>query len=177
MAGFPHLSADSIFHLLVHLHHRAISYGLDRLVGGAVVFGVGSIMKDGWVKDLVLDGVIAGVGSVLVFLPNILILYFFISILEDTGYMARTAFILDKLMHHIGLHGKSFIPMIMGFGCNVPAIMATRTIESRKSRLITIALIPFMACAGRLPIFVLLAGHSSRNIPHLRFSASICLGY
>lgn len=120
--------------------------------------GVGSIMKDGWVKDLVLDGVIAGVGSVLVFLPNILILYFFISILEDTGYMARTAFILDKLMHHIGLHGKSFIPMIMGFGCNVPAIMATRTIESRKSRLITIALIPFMACAGRLPIFVLLAG-------------------
>ena len=115
-------------------------------------------MKDGWLKDLVVNGVIAGVGSVLVFLPNILILYFFISLMEDSGYMARSAFIVDKLMHRIGLHGKSFIPMVMGFGCNVPAIMATRTIESRKSRLITIALVPFMSCAGRLPIFVLLCG-------------------
>ncbi|HAC41008.1 MAG TPA: ferrous iron transport protein B, partial [Rikenellaceae bacterium] len=105
-----------------------------------------------------VDGIIAGVGSVLVFLPNILILYFFISIMEDSGYMARAAFIVDKLMHKIGLHGKSFIPMVMGFGCNVPAIMATRSIESRKSRLITIAIIPFMSCAGRLPIFVLFAG-------------------
>ena len=115
-------------------------------------------MQDGWVKNLVVDGIIAGVGSVLVFLPNILILYFFISIMEDSGYMARAAFIVDKLMHRIGLHGKSFIPMVMGFGCNVPAIMATRAIESRKSRLITIAIIPFMSCAGRLPIFVLFAG-------------------
>ena len=115
-------------------------------------------MRDGWLKDLVVDGVVAGVGSVLVFLPNILILYFFLSIMEDTGYMARAAFIMDRLMHRIGLHGKSFIPMVMGFGCNVPAIMATRAIESRKSRLITIAIIPFMSCAGRLPIFVLLAG-------------------
>ncbi|MBO4427263.1 MAG: ferrous iron transport protein B [Bacteroidales bacterium] len=120
--------------------------------------GVGSLLHDGWLRDLLVDGIIAGVGSVLVFLPNILILYFFISIMEDSGYMARAAFIVDKLMHRIGLHGKSFIPMVMGFGCNVPAIMATRTIESRKSRLITIALIPFMSCAGRLPIFVLLAG-------------------
>ncbi len=119
---------------------------------------VGGLMKDGWVKDLVVDGVIAGVGSVLVFLPNIMILYFFISIMEDSGYMARAAFIVDKLMHKIGLHGKSFIPMVMGFGCNVPAIMATRSIESRKSRLVTIAIIPFMSCAGRLPIFVLFAG-------------------
>ena len=119
---------------------------------------VATFMKDGWLKDLLVDGVIAGVGSVLVFLPNILILYFFLSIMEDTGYMARAAFIMDKLMHRIGLHGKSFIPMVMGFGCNVPAIMATRAIESRKSRLITIAIIPFMSCAGRLPIFVLLAG-------------------
>ncbi len=119
---------------------------------------VGSLMADGWVKDLVVDGVIAGVGSVLVFLPNIMILYFFISIMEDSGYMARAAFIVDKLMHKIGLHGKSFIPMVMGFGCNVPAIMATRSIESRKSRLVTIAIIPFMSCAGRLPIFVLFAG-------------------
>ena len=130
---------------------------IDWLVGK---FGglVASLMADGWLKDLLVDGIIAGVGSVLVFLPNILILYFFISIMEDSGYMARTAFIVDKLMHRLGLHGKSFIPMVMGFGCNVPAIMATRTIESRKSRLITIALIPFMSCAGRLPIFVLLAG-------------------
>ncbi len=119
---------------------------------------VGGWMHEGWFKDLLVDGVIAGVGSVLVFLPNIMILYFFISIMEDSGYMARAAFIVDKLMHHIGLHGKSFIPMVMGFGCNVPAIMATRSIESRKSRLITIAIIPFMSCAGRLPIFVLFAG-------------------
>ncbi|MBO4756407.1 MAG: ferrous iron transport protein B, partial [Bacteroidales bacterium] len=119
---------------------------------------VGGWMQDGWVKDVVVDGVIAGVGSVLVFLPNIMILYFFISIMEDSGYMARAAFIVDKLMHKIGLHGKSFIPMVMGFGCNVPAIMATRSIESRKSRLVTIAIIPFMSCAGRLPIFVLFAG-------------------
>jgi len=130
---------------------------IDWLVG-KFGEGVGARMNEGWLKDLVVDGIIAGVGSVLVFLPNILILYFFISLMEDSGYMARAAFIVDKLMHRIGLHGKSFIPMVMGFGCNVPAIMATRTIESRKSRLITIAILPFMSCAGRLPIFVLLAG-------------------
>ncbi len=119
---------------------------------------VGSTMKDGWLRDLVIDGIIGGVGSVLVFLPNILILYMFISLLEDSGYMARAAFIMDRLMHKIGLHGKSFIPMIMGFGCNVPAIMATRTIESRKSRIITMLIIPFMSCAGRMPVYVLIAG-------------------
>ncbi len=119
---------------------------------------VSMVMMDGWVKDLVIDGIIGGVGSVLVFLPNILILYMFISLLEDSGYMARAAFIMDRLMHKIGLHGKSFIPMIMGFGCNVPAIMATRTIESRKSRLITMLIIPFMSCAGRMPVYVLIAG-------------------
>ena len=119
---------------------------------------VAMTMKDGWLKDLVVDGIIGGVGSVLVFLPNILILYMFISLLEDSGYMARAAFIMDKLMHKIGLHGKSFIPMIMGFGCNVPAIMATRTIESRKSRLITMLIIPLMSCAGRMPVYVLIAG-------------------
>lgn len=115
-------------------------------------------MKDGMLKDLVVDGIIAGVGSVLVFLPNILILYFFLSLLEDSGYMARAAFIMDKLMHKIGLHGKSFIPMIMGFGCNVPAIMACRTIENRKSRLITILIVPMMSCAGRLPVYILIGG-------------------
>ena len=119
---------------------------------------VSAYMKDGAVKDLIVDGIIGGVGSVLVFLPNILLLYMFISLLEDSGYMARAAFIMDKLMHKMGLHGKSFIPMIMGFGCNVPAIMAARTIESRKSRLITILVIPLMSCAGRLPIYILIVG-------------------
>ena len=119
---------------------------------------VSSVMSDGWLKDLVVDGVIGGVGSVLVFLPNILLLYMFISLLEDSGYMARAAFIMDRLMHKMGLHGKSFIPMIMGFGCNVPAIMATRMIESRKSRLITILIIPLMSCAGRMPVYILIAG-------------------
>ena len=119
---------------------------------------VSSVMADGWLKDLVVDGVIGGVGSVLVFLPNILLLYMFISLLEDSGYMARAAFIMDRLMHKIGLHGKSFIPMIMGFGCNVPAVMATRTIESPKSRLITMLIIPLMSCAGRMPVYILIAG-------------------
>ena len=119
---------------------------------------VASMMSDGWLKDLVVDGIIGGVGSVLVFLPNILLLYLFISLLEDSGYMARAAFIMDRLMHKIGLHGKSFIPMIMGFGCNVPAVMATRTIESRKSRIITMLIIPLMSCAGRMPVYVLIAG-------------------
>ena len=135
-------------------------YPMDWIDAGVSWLGdrLGSLLRDGWFKDLLVDGVVAGVGSVLVFLPNILILYFFISLMEDSGYMARAAFIVDKLMHRIGLHGKSFIPMVMGFGCNVPAIMATRSIESRKSRLVTIAIIPFMSCAGRLPIFVLFAG-------------------
>ena len=142
-------------------------YPMDWIDWLVAKFGdwVGSMMHEGWVKDLIVDGVIAGVGSVLVFLPNIMILYFFISIMEDSGYMARAAFIVDKLMHKIGLHGKSFIPMVMGFGCNVPAIMATRSIESRKSRLVTIAIIPFMSCAGRLPIFVLFAGAFFPNNP------------
>ncbi len=117
---------------------------------------VGSTMSDGPLKSLICDGIIAGVGSVLVFLPNILILYLFISFMEDSGYMARAAFIMDKLMHRMGLHGKSFIPMIMGFGCNVPAIMATRTIEDRKSRLLTMLVIPMMSCSARIPVYVIL---------------------
>ena len=119
---------------------------------------VGGMMSDGPLRDLIVDGIIGGVGSVAVFLPNILILYLFISLMEDSGYMARAAFIMDKLMHLAGLHGKSFIPLVMGFGCNVPAIMATRTIESRSSRLITILINPFMSCSARLPVFILLAG-------------------
>ena len=119
---------------------------------------VQKLMPDGILKDLIADGIIGGVGGVIVFLPNILILYFCISFMEDSGYMARAAFIMDKVMHRIGLHGKSFIPLIMGFGCNVPAIISTRAIESRSSRLITILINPFMSCSARLPIYVLLIG-------------------
>lgn len=119
---------------------------------------VNDSMADGPLKDLIADGIIGGVGGVIVFLPNILILYFFISFMEDSGYMARAAFIMDRIMHKIGLHGKSFIPLIMGFGCNVPAVMACRTIESRSSRLITILINPFISCSARLPIYVLFIG-------------------
>lgn len=119
---------------------------------------VNVIMSDGPLKSLISDGIIGGVGGVIVFLPNILILYFFISFMEDSGYMARAAFIMDKVMHKIGLHGKSFIPLIMGFGCNVPALLASRAIESKSSRIITILINPFMSCSARLPIYILLAG-------------------
>ena len=130
---------------------------IEQLVGW--ISGIiGSHMTDGPLKDLLLDGIIGGVGGVIVFLPNILILYAFISFMEDSGYMARVAFIMDKLMHRMGLHGKSFIPLVMGFGCNVPAIMSTRIIESRSSRLITILVNPFISCSARIPIYVLLVG-------------------
>ncbi|MBN2891505.1 MAG: ferrous iron transport protein B [Bacteroidales bacterium] len=115
-------------------------------------------MPEGMLKDLIVDGIIQGVGSVIVFLPNILILFLFISLMEDTGYMGRVAFIMDKLMHKIGLHGKSFIPLLMGFGCNVPAIMSTRTIENRGDRLLTMLINPFMSCSARLPIYLLIVG-------------------
>lgn len=119
---------------------------------------VSSYMPEGMLKDLLIDGIISGVGSVIVFLPNILILFFFISFMEDTGYMARVAFIMDRIMHKIGLHGRSFIPLLMGFGCNVPAVMATRTIESRSDRILTILINPFMSCSARLPVFILIIG-------------------
>lgn len=128
----------------------------------ALVSWLGDIVNEylpaGPFKDLLANGIIGGVGGVIVFLPNILILYFCISFMEDSGYMARAAFIMDRLMHRIGLHGKSFIPLIMGFGCSVPAVMSTRAIESRSSRLITILITPFMSCSARLPIYVLLVG-------------------
>lgn len=133
-------------------------------------------LPEGPLKDLVADGVIGGVGGVIVFLPNILILYFCISFMEDSGYMARAAFIMDKVMHRIGLHGKSFIPLVMGFGCNVPAIMASRTIESRSSRIITILINPFMSCSARLPIYVLLVGTFFSAYAALVFMALYCLG-
>ena len=131
--------------------------GIEWLVEQLGVL-VGNILPDGPLKDLIIDGILGGVGGVIVFLPNILILYFFISMLEDSGYMARAAFIMDKIMHRMGLHGKSFIPLIMGFGCNVPAIMATRMIEDRKCRLITMLVNPLMSCSARLPIYLVMIG-------------------
>ena len=131
-----------------------------------------NILPTGAIQDLVVNGIIGGVGSVAVFIPQILILYLFISFMEDSGYMARAAFIMDRLMHKMGLHGKSFIPMLMGFGCNVPAIMATRAIESRSSRLITILITPFMSCSARLPVLVLFAG---AFFPHHAALVLICL--
>lgn len=119
---------------------------------------LGQTLPEGPLRSMIVDGIIGGVGAVIVFLPQILILYFFISFMEDSGYMSRAAFIMDRLMHKMGLHGKSFIPLVMGFGCNVPAVMATRTIESRRSRLITILIIPFMSCSARLPIYIMITG-------------------
>lgn len=135
-------------------------YPMDWIEAGVGWLGefISTNMPAGPVKDMIVDGVIGGVGAVIVFLPQILILYFFISYMEDCGYMSRAAFIMDRLMHKMGLHGKSFIPLIMGFGCNVPAVMATRTIESRRSRLITMLILPLMSCSARLPIYVMITG-------------------
>lgn len=133
-------------------------YPMDWMETGVAWLGeqVGALMPEGPVKALTVDGIIGGMGAVVVFLPQILILYFFISFMEDCGYMARAAFIMDKLMHKMGLHGKSFIPLIMGFGCNVPAMMATRTIESRRSRIVTMLIIPLMSCEARIPIYIMI---------------------
>ncbi len=156
--GFP------IFFLLLFIMFETTfslgQYPMDWIEALVAWIGdrIGESMADGPLKAMLIDGVIGGVGSVIVFLPQILILYFFISLMEDSGYMARAAFIMDKLMHKMGLHGKSFIPLIMGFGCNVPAVMATRTIESRRSRIITMMILPFMSCSARLPIYIMIAG-------------------
>ena len=156
--GFP------IFFLMLFLMFEVTfelgQYPMDWIEDGVAWLGnaVGNVLTEGSLRSLLVDGVIGGVGSVIVFLPQILILYFFISLMEDSGYMARAAFIMDKLMHKMGLHGKSFIPLIMGFGCNVPAVMATRTIESRRSRLITMMILPFMSCSARLPIYIMITG-------------------
>jgi len=146
----------SMFQLTFTLGEYPMEW-LDSGIGLISVF-LAALLPDGLLKDLLINGVVAGVGSVIVFLPNILILFFCISIFEDTGYMARSAFLMDKIMHLIGLHGKSFIPMLMGFGCNVPAIMATRTLESKKDRILTILITPFMSCSAKLPVYIVLAG-------------------
>lgn len=136
------------------------SYPMNWIEQGVTALGalLSDILPKGMLHDLIIDGVIGGVGGVIVFLPNILILFFFLSLLETTGYMARVAFIVDKIMHRVGLHGRSFIPLLMGFGCNVPAIMATRTIENRSDRLITMMIIPFMSCSARYPVYILIIG-------------------
>jgi ferrous iron transport protein B len=133
-------------------------------------------MLSGMLKDLLTDGIINGIGSIIVFLPNILILFFFTSLMEDTGYMARAAFIMDKLMHKIGLHGRSFIPMVMGFGCNVPAIMATRTIRNRSDRLLTMLIIPFMSCSARLPVYIVLISAFFKDYPAILLTSLYLLG-
>ncbi|TFH26917.1 MAG: ferrous iron transport protein B [Bacteroidia bacterium] len=146
--------------LMFHATFTLGNYPMTWIESGVDLLGsfLNSHMAEGIFRDMLVDGVIGGVGGVIVFLPNILILFFCISLMEDTGYMARTAFIMDKVMHLFGLHGKSFIPLVMGFGCNVPAIMATRTLENRNDRLLTMLIIPFMSCSARLPVYVLVAG-------------------
>ncbi|MBF0193895.1 MAG: ferrous iron transport protein B [Magnetococcales bacterium] len=124
----------------------------------ALSAGAGDLMPPGLVRDLLMDGMIMGIGAVVVFLPYILILFFFIAMFSETGYLARTSFLLDRIMHIFGLHGKAFIPLVMGFGCNVPAVMATRTIESPRARLVAVLINPFMSCSQRLPAFILLSG-------------------
>ena len=156
--GFP------IFFLILFVMFQTTfalgQYPMDWIEAGVEWLGewVGGTLSDGPLRSMLVDGVIGGVGAVIVFLPQILILYLFISFMEDSGYMARAAFIMDRLMHQMGLHGKSFIPLIMGFGCNVPAVMATRTVESRRSRLITMLVLPFMSCSARLPIYIMVTG-------------------
>ena len=154
--GFPVFFA--ILFIMFQTTFMLGQYPMDWIDAGVEWLGewIGTTMEDGPLRSMLVDGVIGGVGSVIVFLPQILILYCFISIMEDSGYMARAAFIMDKLMHKMGLHGKSFIPLVMGFGCNVPAVMATRTIESRRSRLITMMILPLMSCSARLPIYITL---------------------
>ncbi len=156
--GFPIFLAAMFF--IFWCTFEIGSYPMEWIENGVQWLNdiISQYMPEGILKNLITNGIIGGVGGVIVFLPNILILYFCISFMEDSGYMARAAFIMDRLMHRIGLHGKSFIPLIMGFGCNVPAIMASRSIESHSSRLITILINPFMSCSARLPIYVLLVG-------------------
>jgi len=148
----------TILFLMFYVTFKVGAYPMDWIDMGVVALGdfVAKLMTDGMLKDLLVNGIISGAGSVLVFLPNILILFLFISLLEGTGYMARAAFIMDKIMHRFGLHGRSFIPMIMGFGCNVPAILATRSMRNKGDRILTMLIIPFMSCSARLPVYILI---------------------
>jgi len=176
LLGFP------IFFLFMWIMFQATftlgSIPMDWIDAGVRLLGEGvrSLIPQGMLQDLLVDGIIGGVGGVIIFLPNILILFFFISFMEDSGYMARASFIMDKLMHKIGLHGKSFIPILMGFGCNVPAIMATRTLESRKDRILTMMVIPFMSCSARLPVYVLFISAFFQSYQGLVLISVYCIG-
>ena len=174
--GFPIFFAIMFF--IFWATFQVGSYPMSWIDAGVKLLDgwISNIMDDGPLKSLIADGIIGGGGGVIVFLPNILILYFFISFMEDSGYMARAAFIMDRMMHKIGLHGKSFIPLIMGFGCNVPAILATRSIESKSSRIITMLINPFMSCSARLPIYLLLAGAFFREYAAIVFFGLYILG-
>ena len=174
--GFPLFIAVMLFVFWATFYVGSFPMGW---IESAIAWLAGFIsdnMPDGVLKDLITNGIIGGVGGVIVFLPNILILFFFISFMEDSGYMARAAFIMDRVMHRIGLHGKSFIPLVMGFGCNVPAVMAARTIESRSSKIITVLITPFMSCSARIPIYVLLIGTFFEAHAALVFFAMYVLG-
>ena len=170
--GFPLFFA--VIFMMFEVTFTIGQYPADWIEAAVAWFGnyISTYMPDGPLKDMTVDGIIGGVGSVIVFLPQILILYTFISFMEDSGYMARAAFIMYKPMHKMGLHGKSFIPLIMGFGCNVPAIMATRTIESRRSRLVTMLIMPFVSCSARLPIYIMSVG----SFFAVKYQASVLIG-
>ena len=157
---------------------RLGAYPMNWISEGVTIISdfIKATMPSGMFKDLLTDGIINGLGSIIVFVPNILILFFFTSLMEDTGYMARAAFIMDKLMHKIGLHGRSFIPMVMGFGCNVPAIMATRTIRNRSDRLLTMLIIPFMSCSARLPVYIVLISAFFKDYPAMVLTGLYLLG-
>jgi len=168
--------------LIFYLTFKLGSYPTDWINYGIKLFSghIKNLLGSGWYSDMMTDGLIEGLGSVLVFVPNIFILFFLLSFIEDFGYMARIVFLTDKIMHKIGLHGRSFIPLIMGFGCNVPAIMAIKTIENRSTRLLTMAVVPFMSCSARLPVFILLIssfyGESGYNLLFLIYLIGIIIG-
>ncbi len=174
--GFPIFLA--IIYLMFQTTFTIGQYPMDWIEALVELIGdvIKSAMPDGMLKDLIVDGIIGGVGGVIVFLPNIVLLFMFISLMEDTGYMARVAFLMDKIMHKIGLHGKSFIPMIMGFGCNVPAVMATRTLENRKDRILTTLINPYMSCNARLPLYTVLTAAFFANNQALITLSIYCIG-
>ncbi len=174
--GFP-IFLGFIF-LMFYTTFEIGAYPMNWIDAGVGLLNdfVKGIMPEGMLSDLLTDGIISGTGGVIIFLPNILILFFFISLMEDTGYMARATFIMDRFMHKIGLHGRSFIPMIMGFGCNVPAIMATRTIRDKNDRLLTMLIVPFMSCSARLPVYILFIGTFFPKTPTLVLISLYAIG-
>lgn len=182
-SGVAYLAFFAVMWFVFYATFTLGAYPMDWLDAGITLFGEGvaSMLSEGWMKDLLVSGIIGGVGSVIIFLPNILILYFFISILEDSGYLARAALLFDPLLHRVGLHGKSFFPMLTGFGCNVPAVMATRTIENHKSRLLTMMALPFMSCSARLPVYTILTAaffpHSATTVMFLLYMGGILMAF